>query len=361
MKFDYIVVGSGLAGSVMAERIANILNKDVLIIEKRPHIGGNIYDEYDNYGILIHKYGPHIFHTKLKEVWDYLSNFTSWRLYQHKVLTYVDGMKVPMPINLDTINMLFGTNYTSEDINNFFEKVREDISVPKNAKESVTSKVGIELYEKFFKNYTIKQWNTDPENLDASITARIPIRTNRDSRYFSDPYQGMPDKGYTKMVQNILSSPKIHILLNTNFFDIKDDISYDHLIYTGPLDRLFNYEFGNLPYRALNFEFETFETDFYQEVGTVNYPNDYDFTRITEFKHLTGQKSDKTTIMKEYPASEGEPYYPILNQTNKEIANEYISKAESENILLVGRLATYSYLNMDLVVKQALDKFEEIQ
>ena len=361
MKFDYVVVGSGLAGSVMAERIANILNKDVLIIEKRSHIGGNVYDEYDDYGILIHKYGPHIFHTKLKEVWDYLSNFTTWRLYQHKVLTYVDGMKVPMPINLDTINMLFGTNYTSEDINNFFEKVREDIPEPKNARESVTSKVGVELYEKFFKNYTIKQWNTDPENLDASITARIPIRTNRDSRYFGDPYQGMPDKGYTKMVQNILSSPKIHILLNTDFFGIKDNISYDHLIYTGPLDKLFNYEFGNLPYRSLHFEFETFETDYYQEVGTVNYPNDYDFTRITEFKHLTGQKSGKTTIMKEYPASKGEPYYPILNQTNKAIANKYISKAESENILLVGRLATYSYLNMDLVVKQALDSFEKLR
>jgi UDP-galactopyranose mutase len=359
MKFDYVVVGTGLAGAVMAERIANELNKDVLIVEKRNHIGGNVYDEYDDSGILIHKYGPHIFHTKIKEVWDYLSKFTKWRLYQHKVLAYVDGMKVPMPINLDTINLLFNTNYDPKGVEDFFNNVKEDIENPKNAKESVTSKVGIELYEKFFKNYTLKQWDTDPENLDASITARIPIRINRDSRYFSDRYQGMPEKGYTKMIRNILESPKIHILLNTDFFDIRDELSYEHLIYTGPLDKLFNYEFGKLPYRSLRFEFETIEREFFQEVGTVNYPNDYDFTRITEFKHLTGQKSDKTTIMKEYPASKGEPYYPILNSENTEIARKYISKAESEKIILVGRLATYSYLNMDLVVKQSLESFNK--
>ncbi len=359
MRFKYIIVGAGLAGSVFAERIANKLDEDVLIVDKRNHIGGNVYDEYDEYGILIHKYGPHIFHTKFKEVWDYLSKFTEWRLYQHRVLAYVDGMKVPMPINLDTINMLFGTNYTSENLNGFFESVREEIDFPKNAKESVTSKVGQLLYEKFFKNYTIKQWNTDPENLDPAITARIPIRTNRDPRYFSDRYQGMPLKGYTNMVSNILSSEKIHLLLNTDFFQIKDMLDYDHLIYTGPLDKLYDYKFGKLPYRSLRFEFETIETDFFQEVGTVNYPNDYDFTRITEFKHLTGQQSNKTTIMKEFPASEGEPYYPILNEANISIAKKYMEQAKKDNVILSGRLATYSYLNMDLVVKQSLELFDK--
>ncbi len=359
MKFKYVIVGSGLAGSVLAERISNKLNENVLIIEKRNHIGGNVYDEYDDFGILIHRYGPHIFHTKFKQVWDYLSNFTQWRLYQHKVLAYVDGKKVPMPINLDTINMLFGTAYDSNNLEEFFDKVKLNILEPKNAEESVTSKVGVELYEKFFKNYTIKQWNTDPKNLDASVTARIPIRTNRDDRYFSDKYQGMPKKGYTKMMQNILDSKRIHILLNTDFFDVRDQLDYEHLIYTGPLDKLYNYEFGSLPYRSLRFEFETYETEFYQEVGTVNYPNDYDFTRITEFKHMTGQKSEKTTIMKEFPSSKGEPYYPILNDENKSTALKYIQKAESDGVVLAGRLATYSYLNMDLVVKQALEIFEK--
>jgi UDP-galactopyranose mutase len=359
MKFKYVIVGAGLAGSVFAERIANKLGEDVLIVDKRNHIGGNVYDEYDEYGIMIHKYGPHIFHTKVREVWEYLSGFTQWKLYQHKVLAYVDGMKVPMPINLDTINMLMGTNYTSENLNDFFESVREKIDEPKNAKESVTSKVGKDLYEKFFKNYTIKQWNTDPENLNASITARIPIRTNRDPRYFNDKYQGMPLKGYTNMVSNILNSPKIHLLLNTDFFQIRDMLDYDYLIYTAPLDRLYDYKFGKLPYRSLKFEFETIETEFFQEVGTVNYPNDYDFTRITEFKHLTGQKSDKTTIMKEFPASEGEPYYPILNETNLSIAEKYIEQAKKDSVILSGRLATYSYLNMDLVVKQSLELFDK--
>ena len=359
MKFKYVIVGAGLAGVTFAERIANVLGKDVLIVEQRNHIGGNVYDEYNDDGILIHKYGPHIFHTKFEEVWDYLSTFTQWRLYHHKVLAYVDGRKVPMPINLDTINSLFGFSYTSESLKDFFKNVKENIETPSNAKESVTSKVGVQLYEKFFKNYTIKQWNTDPENLDPSITARIPIRLNRDPRYFNDRFQGMPKKGYTKMVQNMINSDKIHILLNTDFFDVKDELQYEHLIYTGPLDRLYNYEFGKLPYRSLNFVFETLETEFYQEVGTVNYPNDYKFTRITEFKHLTGQKSNKTTIMKEFPASNGDPYYPILNEENKKLAHKYIQKANKEGVILAGRLATYSYLNMDLVVKQALDLFDE--
>jgi UDP-galactopyranose mutase len=356
--YNYVIVGAGFAGCVLAERIANELNKKVLIIEKRNHIGGNAYDCYNEDGILVHKYGPHIFHTNNKIVWDYLSQFTEWYHYQHRVLAYVDGQTVPMPINLDTINKLYNTNFTPDELNKFFEKVRDKKEDILNSEDMVISKVGKDLYEKFFKGYTKKQWDLYPYELEPEVTARVPIRTNRDDRYFTDKYQGMPKYGYIKMFENMLNNKNIHIMLNTDYKEVIDSIEYEKLIYTGPIDYYFDYKYGKLPYRSLNFEFETLDCEKYQEVGTVNYPNDYDFTRITEFKHLTGQKHYKTTIVREYSSAEGEPYYPIPQKKNIEQYKLYEEEANKlNNVFFIGRLANYKYYNMDKVVEEALNLF----
>lgn len=356
--YNYVIVGAGFAGSVLAERIANILNKKVLMIEKRNHIGGNAYDYFNEDGILVHKYGPHIFHTNNKEVWDYISKFTDWYYYQHRVLAYVDGLTVPMPINLDTINMLYNFNYTSNEIKDYFESIKCNKENILNSEDMVITKIGNELYEKFFKNYTKKQWDLYPSELEPEVIARIPIRNNRDDRYFTDKYQGIPKYGYNKIFENLLTNKNIHILLNTDFKDVIDDIEYENLIYTGPIDYFFNYKYGKLPYRSLRFEFETLECEKFQEVGTVNYPNDYDFTRITEFKYLTGQKHHKTTIVREYPTSEGEPYYPIPQKKNIEQYKLYEEEAQKlKNVFFIGRLANYKYYNMDKVVEEALKLF----
>lgn len=361
MKFKNVIVGAGLSGIVLAERITNELNEEVLIIEKRNHIGGNCYDYYNEDGILIHKYGPHIFHTNIKRVWDYLSQFTDWRLYQHRVLAYVDGQYVPLPINLDTIKKLYNLNLSPEEVKNFYERVKEPLTADKikNSEDMVISKVGKELYEKFFKGYTKKQWDMYPVELAPEVTARIPTRTNRDDRYFTDKYQGLPEYGYTKMFEKMLDNKNIKIMLNTDYKDIIDDIEYDRLFYSGPIDYFFDYKYGKLPYRSLDIVFETYDQEYYQEVGTVNYPNDYDFTRITEYKHLTGQKHEKTTISKEYSKADGEPYYPIPKKENIELYKKYKNEADKlDNVIFVGRLGTYSYLNMDVVVDQALSVFE---
>ncbi|MBE6068687.1 MAG: UDP-galactopyranose mutase [Clostridium lundense] len=358
--FDYLIVGCGLSG-VSCSRLLAEQGKKVLIIDKRNHIGGNAYDYYNKDGILIHKYGPHIFHTNSKEVWEFLSSFTQWRDYKHKVLSYVSGKQVPMPINLDTINILYGTSYTVNNINEFYDKIKENNIEVKNAKDMVVSKVGEDLYELFFKGYTKKQWDLYPEELEKEVTARIPIRNNRDDRYFTDRYQGIPLYGYTKMVENMLNHPNIYIMLNTDYKDIKNEIKYSKLIYTGCTDEFFDYKLGKLPYRSIRFEEETLDIEFYQSVGTVNYPNDYDFTRITEYKHLTGQKSNKTTIMKEYSCSEGEPYYPIPQSKNIKLYNKY--KEEIDKLFdtyFLGRLGTYKYLNMDAIVLQAMEFVKDI-
>ncbi|SHJ66865.1 UDP-galactopyranose mutase [Paramaledivibacter caminithermalis] len=359
--FNYLIVGCGLSGVTCARLLAE-KGKKVLIVEKRNHIAGNAYDFYNNDGILVHKYGPHIFHTRFKEVWDFLSRFTQWRLYQHRVLTYIDGKLVPMPINIDTINILYGTGYNSLTIHDFYDKVkRKDINI-QNARDMVISKVGEELYEKFFKGYTKKQWDLYPEELDKEVTARIPIRYNRDDRYFSDKYQGIPLYGYTEMIKNMLDHENISVLLQTDYKDIQDEIKYDRMIYTGPIDYFFDFVFGKLPYRSLRFEEETLNMEYYQKVATINYPNDYDFTRITEFKHLTGQKSNKTTIMKEYAKSEGEPYYPIPTQENKELYDLYKREAKIlDGVYFIGRLGKYKYTNMDVVVKEAMELIDEIE
>ncbi len=359
--FDFLIVGAGFAGSVLAERLASVADQKILIVDQRDHIGGNAYDYFNKDGILIHKYGPHIFHTNAKKVFDYLGQFTQWRPYEHRVLASVDGQLVPIPINLNTINKLYGLNLNCNEVEAFFESKAEKIARVKTSEDVVVSKVGRELYEKFFKHYTRKQWDLDPSELDASVTARVPTRTNKDDRYFTDTYQAMPLFGYTRMFQKMLSHPSIKIMLNTDYKEILDIIPYKHLIYTGPIDSFFNYCYGRLPYRSLEFKFETFDSEVHQSTGTINFPNEHAYTRITEFKYLTGQKHTKTSIVYEYPQAEGDPYYPIPRPENAEIYKKYQQLANAmTNTYFTGRLATYKYYNMDQVVAQSLSLFEKI-
>ena len=359
--FDYLIVGAGFAGSVLAERLARGLGKKVLVVDRRAHIGGNAYDHYDDAGILVHKYGPHIFHTANLDVFDYLSRFTEWRNYQHRVLAFVDGQLVPIPINLDTINKLYGTNLNSAQMKDFLAARAEKLESIRTSEDVVVSKVGRELYEKFFRGYTRKQWGLDPSELDAQVTARVPTRTNRDSRYFTDAYQAMPRYGFTRMFEHMLDHPNIKILLNTDYTELLNDISFSTMIYTGPVDSFFDYRFGRLPYRSLEFKHETLDTPKFQQVAVVNYPNDYPFTRITEFKHLTGQQHAKTSIVYEYSHADGDPYYPMPRPENLELYERYQSLAKrAKGVLFVGRLATYKYYNMDQVVAQALTVFAKI-
>lgn len=359
--YDYLIVGCGFAGAVLAERLASVANKKVLIIDKRAHIGGNAYDFYDETGILIHKYGPHIFHTNSAEVFNYLSNFTDWRPYEHHVLASVDGQLVPIPINLNTINNLYGLNLSSEEVAQFLASKAEKRAPILTSEDVVVNAVGEELFEKFFKGYTKKQWDLYPAELDASVTARVPKRTNRDDRYFTDTFQAMPAQGYTKMFERLLDHPNIHVMLNADFEDIKDTIAYKEIIYTGPIDQYFGYCYGKLPYRSINFKFESHDKEWYQETGTINFPNTQPYTRITEFKYLTGQQHHRTTIVYEYPTAEGDPYYPIPRKQNTELYNQYRDLAAGlPNVHFLGRLGTYKYYNMDQVVAQALAFFRKL-
>jgi len=358
--FDYLIVGAGYAGSILAERLARGSGKQVLLVDRRPHIGGNAYDHYNDAGILVHKYGPHIFHTNSKDVFDYLSRFTDWRQYQHKVLASVDGQLVPIPINLDTINKLYGLSLNSFQMEEFLASRAEKREQIKTSEDVVVSKVGRELYEKFFRGYTRKQWGLDPSELDSQVTARVPTRTNRDDRYFTDMYQAMPKHGFTRMFQNMLDHPNIKVMVNADYRDVKDSIPHREIIYTGPVDEFFDFRFGKLPYRCLEFKHETLNVPQYQPVAVVNYPNDNPFTRITEFKHLTGQEHPKTSIVYEYPQSECDPYYPIPRRENAEIYRQYQELAEASGIHFVGRLATYKYYNMDQVVAQALTLYARL-
>lgn len=359
--FDYLIVGAGFAGSVLAERLANGHGKSVLICDKRNHIGGNAYDHYNDDGILVHKYGPHIFHTNSADVFEYLSEFTEWRDYQHRVLADVDGMLVPIPINLNTINKLYGLNLNSHELKDFFESVREKREPVRTSEDVVVNAVGQELYEKFFKGYTNKQWGLDPSELDASVTARVPTRTNRDDRYFTDSFQAMPKHGYTRMFERMLDNPKIKVMLNCDYREIAQELSYRDMIYTGPVDAFFDYRYGKLPYRSLEFRHETHDTRVFQEAPVVNYPNGQPYTRITEFKYLTGQVHEKTGIVYEYPKAEGDPYYPIPRPENAEIYNKYKALADArKDVHFVGRLATYKYYNMDQIVAQALTVYGKI-
>jgi UDP-galactopyranose mutase len=359
--FDFLIVGAGFAGSVLAERLATISDKKVLIIDQRTHIGGNAFDYYNEEGILVHKYGPHIFHTNSREVFEYLGKFTSWKPYEHRVLASVDGQLVPIPINLNTINQLYELKLSADQLQEYFNSKAIKRSPVLTSEDVVISTVGKELYEKFFKGYTKKQWNLDPSELDASVTARVPTRTNKDNRYFTDTYQAMPAEGYTKMFEKMLAHPNIKIMLNTDYKEIINTIPFKSMIYTGPVDRYFDYCYGKLPYRSLDFRFDTVESERFQQTGTVNYPNEHAYTRITEFKWLTGQRHHKTTIVYEYPQDGGDPYYPIPTKENAALYKKYELLAESTpNVYFTGRLATYKYYNMDQVVAQSLTLFKKI-
>lgn len=363
MKYDYFIVGAGFAGAVMAERIASQLNKKVLVVEKRNHIGGNAYDEYDEHGILVHRYGPHIFHTNSKEVFDYLSQFTEWRFYEHKVLAKIGKELYPIPINRLTLNKLYKLNLTSEkEAAEYYDSVRENRYPVMNSEDIIVNQVGVDLFERFFKHYTKKQWNLEPKELAPSVCGRIPVRTNDDCRYFTDKYQFMPKDGYTKMFEKILNHKNIEVVLGTDYKSIINSVQFDKMIYTGPIDYFFDYKYGKLPYRSLRFEWENYPVEYFQEAAQINYAEvNTTYTRVVEHKRLSDNNSTLTTISREYPQVEGEPYYPIPTTENKEFFLKYETEARKvKSVKFCGRLAEYQYYNMDQVVANTLKLFRDI-
>ena len=383
MKFHTIIIGAGFAGSVVAERIARVLNEKVLIIEKRNHIGGNAYDHYDKHGILVHKYGPHIFHTNQKHVWDYLSNFTDWFIYEHKILGLIDGKQIPIPFNYVSLKKLFPPEKQKKLKKKLINRFGENVNIPilrlREIKDQELKELADYIYEKVFLSYTRKQWGLTPEELNPSVTGRVPIRISKDDRCFQDTYQGIPLQGYTKLFENILDHSNIEIILNTDYKKIMSINCSDHvitfmgekfsgnLIYTGKIDELYDYCFGELPYRSLRFEHKNINKKWYQKTGTINYPNDFDYTRITEFKHMTGQRSRSTSIVAEYPQAyernvEGKniPYYPIPRSKNQELYQKYRGKARGfKQLILLGRLAEYHYYDMHQIIAKSLRVFRE--
>jgi UDP-galactopyranose mutase len=366
-SYDVLVVGAGYAGSVTAERLASQCDLRCLVIDRRDHIAGNAFDYLDRHGVLVHKYGPHIFHTKSKRVVDYLDGFTEWRPYEHHVVADLGGRTVPLPINRNTINELYGLSLeTEEEVEAFYAERREPIDHIRNSEDAVVAKVGREIYETFFRGYTRKQWQRDPSELNASVCARIPLRTTADNRYFDDWHQAMPADGYTAMFERFLAHPNIDVRLGTAFEDVRDQVRYAQLVWTGPIDEYFGYRFGKLPYRSLEFELRTVDTaggGYALPAGSVNYPSeDVPHTRVTEFRRLSGQDDmPKSTLAYEYPRSEGDPYYPIPRDDTRELYRRYEALAdELPEVTFVGRLARYQYLNMDQVVGQALATFDRL-
>lgn len=364
---EIIIIGAGISGSVLAERYAK-QGKKVLVIEKRNHIAGNCYDYVDENGITISKYGAHLFHTNDEEVWNYVNQFSEWQHWEHQVLAKVDGKLVPIPVNRNTVNLMFGEDLkTDQDMADWLEKNRIPFANPSNGEEAVLNKVGLQLYEKLFKHYTKKQWDKYPEELDASVLNRIPVRLNEDGRYFSDQFQAIPKAGYTKIFENMLNHPNITVLLNTDYFDLRDELlDFEKLFYTGPIDKFFDFEdsiLEKLEYRSINFQLETVDSEFFQENSVVNYPGmEVDFTRIVEYKHFGNQKSSKTTISREFTVATGDPYYPVPNERNQRIYESYKKEADKlTNIYFVGRLANYKYYNMDQAFRSALDIYHQLE
>jgi UDP-galactopyranose mutase len=364
-RYDYLIVGAGFAGSVLAERLASQDGARVLLIDRRPHVGGNAYDEPNDAGILYHKYGPHIFHTNSDAVVDYLSQFTKWRPYEHRVRAVVRDKLVSIPINRTTLNELFGLDLkTEEDAAAYLASRAEPVDEIRTSEDVVVNAVGRELYELFFRGYTRKQWGLDPSELDKQVTSRIPTRTNTDDRYFTDTFQAMPADGYTAMFERMLDHPLIDKALGTDFRDLRKSANQlaDHIVYTGPIDEYFDFRFGKLPYRSLKFDHRTLQEERHQPVAVVNYPSpDVPYTRVSEYKHLTGQQAPVTTITYEYPSAEGDPYYPIPREENQLLFKKYEALADSTpGVTFVGRLATYRYYNMDQIVGQALATFRRM-
>jgi UDP-galactopyranose mutase len=394
MIYDFLVVGAGFSGLTFAERVANEAGKTSMVVEKRRHLGGNAYDRYDDHGVLIHTYGPHYFRTNAPRIKDYLSRFTGWHPVDYKILSYTGGRYWNFPINLNTFEQLLGRSSTTEEMEQWMAEKKVPIDNPANSEEVIVSQVGWELYEKFFKGYTMKQWKRHPQDLDASVCGRIPIRTNRDDRYLREEFQALPAAGYTRMFERILEAggPRVKVLLNTDYREVLPHVRFKHLVYTGPIDEFFEYVHGDLPYRSLRFENESFTADelkpreaisgrpgFWQPAMQVNYPNEEEFTRIVEVKHATGQRCTNTTIVREYPEDYqrgGEAYYPIPAPDAAAIYTKYKEMAEvcSANPLkflppstacagasFIGRLATYRYYNMDQVVGMALAESDKLR
>ncbi len=364
-SYDYLVVGAGFAGAVLAERLASQLDQRCLVVDRRDHLAGNAYDAHDRSGVLLHVYGPHYFRTNSDRIVEYLSQFTEWHPVEYKILSWTDGRFWQFPINLNTFEQLLGRASTTEEMERTLAQWRVPISQPRNSEEAVISQIGVQLYEKFFKNYTRKQWRRDPGELDASVCARIPIRTDRDDRYLSEKFQALPARGYTPMFERMLSHPLIDLRLKTDYRAVLPHVRYRHMIYTGMIDEYFDNCFGPLPYRSLRFEPETFQREYFQPVVQVNYPNDHEFTRIVEIKHATGQRLPVTTIVREYPEDYlpgREAYYPIPAPDSRALYERYHQLAAAEtNVSFIGRLAAYRYYNMDQVAGMALAEFEQLR
>lgn len=374
-KYDVIIIGGGLSGCVMAERFANINKKNVLILEKRNHIGGNCYDYIDENDIIVSKYGAHLFHTNDEEVWDYINKFDTWKRWEHKVVGLIDNQIVPIPVNITTVNMLCEQSIQNEnEMNEWLKKSQIKYHVIENSEQVAKSRVGEVLYDKIFKDYTYKQWNKYPHELSPEVLARIPVRNNFDDRYFNDKFQALPHKGYTHFFKKILDNEKITVMTDTDFFDVRDEINNINdkkiIIYTGPIDSYFLREgekhgLEKLEYRSIDFVVESYKNmNYFQSNSVVNYPeSNVGFTRIVEYKHFLNQSSPHTTIVKEYTNDSGEPFYPVLNEKNLKLYELYKSMAEKEtidkNIHFIGRLANYKYFNMDQAIKNALNYFKQ--
>lgn len=376
-SYDYLIVGAGFAGVVLAERLASQSGKRCLIVDRRSHIAGNAYDRYDDAGVLIHEYGPHYFRTNSERILSYLSQFTEWHEVNYQILSYVDGDFWPFPINLNTFEKLMGRPSSSKEMQAMLNEWKEEIEHPSNSEEVIVSQVGVRLYEMFFKNYTRKQWKRDPRELDASVCGRIPIRTDRNDNYLIEKFQALPKAGYTAMFEKMIKHPLIEVQLQTEYREVREKVKFGHLIFTGPIDEYFDYVDGHLPYRSLSFEAESFTAEqlenrksisgkpgFWQPAMQVNYPNEEEFTRIVEIKHATGQRCENTTIVREYPQDYGpgqEPYYPIPALDAQTMYQKYKARAKYEaGVSFVGRLVTYRYYNMDQVVGMALSEFDKL-
>ncbi|WP_298628291.1 UDP-galactopyranose mutase [uncultured Thermus sp.] len=370
MKVDYLILGAGFTGATLAERIARELGKRVLVVDRRQHIGGNAYDEYDPSGVLVHRYGPHIFHTQSKKVWDYLSRFTEWRPYYHRVRAVVEGKPVPLPFSLASLRRLFSERLADRLEEKLLAHFGYGSRVPilrlKEAQDPDLRFLAEYVYKNVFEGYTLKQWGLRPEELSPSVTGRVPILVSYDERYFQDPYQAMPKEGYTALFRRMLDHPNIKVLLGADWKEVEGEVRFHRLIFTGPMDEFFGYLHGPLPYRSLRFRLEHHPQPWFQEVGTVNYPGEHPFTRITEFKHLTGQDLlPHTTVAYEYPEAytpgENEPYYPVPREENEGRLRLYQEEAAKlKTVLFAGRLGDYRYYNMDQAVARALKLFEEV-
>lgn len=365
MSKPIIIVGAGLSGATLARKFAED-GEQIIIVDKRDHIGGNTYDYVNEYGVLIAKYGAHIYHDSDDETWDFVSRFTEWLPYQHRVKSFVDGKLVPVPANIDTYNEVLGMNFKNgEELQDWVESQHPEITQPKNSEESALKRLGSNvLYEKMFKNYTKKQWDKYPEELDASVMERIPVRYDHNDRYFGDKYEGIPKYGYTVMVKNMLDHKNIQVILGRDYHKMSLE-EPKMLFYTGKIDTYFGEKFGKLEYRSIEFEHETLQQESYQDLPVINYPEEkYPFTRIIEHKKFFGHKLPVTTITREYSIAGGEPYYPVPNQANQDLYEKYrveAEKLETQGIYFVGRLASYKYFNMNQTVRAALDLYNRIK